>query len=77
MTSDGIALELSREEALVLFEWLTRFDHTGDAAFVDRAEERVLWDLHARLEAVLVEPLDSRYEELLALARAKMRDTSM
>lgn len=74
MAEEKVRLELTREEALVLFEWLSRFDEAANAAFEDQAEQRVLWDVEAMLESALVEPLDPRYRELLARARAKVRD---
>lgn len=69
-----VNLELSREQALVLFEWLSNFNATEDRQFDDQAEERVLWDIEAMLESSLVEPFDARYKELLAEARAAVRD---
>lgn len=74
MAEPKISVELSRAEALVLFEWVARFNKTRRSDFEDQAEERVLWDLEAMLEAVLVEPLESKYDDLLASARAKVRD---
>ncbi len=74
MSDPTIRVELSAAEALVLFEWLARFNKTRQADFEDAAEERVLWNLEALLEAVLVEPLASNYADLLALARAQVRD---
>lgn len=73
--SEEISVGLSRDEALVLFEWLAR---TGadeqPAVFEDQAEQRVLWDLEAVLEKHLTEPLRSDYRELLEAARARVRD---
>jgi hypothetical protein len=75
MATGKVALGLSREEALVLFEWLHRFNKGEGHEFADQAEQRVLWDIEAMLESELVEPLDPKYEELLASARAKVRDS--
>lgn len=74
MKSEKTIVELSREEALVLLEWLSRLNKTGNSAFVDQAEQRVLWDLEAMLEANLAEPFHPNYDELLAAARAAVRD---
>lgn len=75
MVADGISIALSRDQALVLFEWLAR---TGageqPAAFEDQAEQRVLWDLEAALETVLTEPLREDYRDLVAAARERLRD---
>ena len=74
MTEGKVTLQLSRDEALVLFEWVSRFNKTRTPAFEDQAEERVLWDLEARLESELVEPLRKDYARTLADARAHVRD---
>lgn len=72
---DEISIRLSREQALVLFEWLARTG-TADvpAVFKDQAEQRVLWDLESALEAKLTEPLREDYRNLVAAARAALRD---
>jgi len=70
-----IRIELSRDEALVFFEWLTRFNKTDSAKFEDQAEQRVLWDLEAMLESSIEEPLTPAYNDLLMQARAKVRDS--
>jgi hypothetical protein len=75
MANNKVTLELSREEALVFFEWLTRFNKAEWVSFDDQAEQRVLWDIEGMLESTLVEPLDPKYNELLAAARAKVRDS--
>jgi hypothetical protein len=74
MADNRIQLELSRDEALVFFEWLSRFNKVENSTFEDQAEQRVLWDIEAKLESILVEPLDANYDELLAKARAHVRD---
>ncbi|MRG58759.1 hypothetical protein GE115_02560 [Agromyces sp. CFH 90414] len=71
-----VKFSLSRSEALVLFDWLSRFNETGDPAFADQAEERVLWDIEAFLERQLPEPFDPDYERLLATAREAVRDST-
>lgn len=74
MTETKLHLSLSREEAVVFFEWLSRFNKAEGVTFEDQAEQRVLWDLEASLESRLVEPFDPNYAELLARAREKVRD---
>lgn len=72
--SDRIGVELSRDEALVLYEWLCRFNQREDTTFDDQAEQRVFWDLEASLESSLDEPLSESYPDLLAAARERVRD---
>ena len=74
MWSKSVTIELTSEAALVLYDWLTRFNQREETAFADQAEERVLFDLEALLEKALVAPLQSDYAVLVAQARAHVRD---
>ncbi|MFN3202341.1 MAG: hypothetical protein ACE366_28340 [Bradymonadia bacterium] len=71
-----VTIELTGDEALVLFEWITRFTKRENEGFEDQAEERVLWQIEAVLEKALVEPFKPDYDRLLAAARARVRDES-
>ena len=71
---EKITLELSKDEALVLFDWIKRFNEKGNNKFEDQAEERVLWDIEAILEKNLVIPFEKNYSELLRTARKRIRD---
>jgi hypothetical protein len=70
-----VHIEFSDDEALVLFEWLSRENESTTLEFDDQAEQRVLWDLLAQLEKTLTAPLSPDYKALLAKARAAVRDT--
>jgi hypothetical protein len=74
MQSKSVKIELTSDAALVLYDWLTRLNQREETDFVDQAEERVLFDLEAMLEKVLVAPLHSDYAALLAQARSHVRD---
>lgn len=75
-SADGdVNLSLTQDEALVLFEWLATFNKT-EYQFVDQAERRVLWDLEARLESTLTAPFRDDYLNVVAAARARLRDSS-
>ena len=74
MRSKSVKIEFTSDAALVLYDWLTRFNQRAETDFVDQVEERVLFDLEARLEKVLVAPLQSDYAALLAHARLHVRD---
>jgi hypothetical protein len=74
MTQPKVSLDLSNDEALVLLDWLRRFNQNASSEFEDQAEQRVLWDIEAMLESALAEPFDAKYDELLAAARARVRD---
>jgi hypothetical protein len=69
-----IRLELTGDEALVLFEFLQRFDDEGTLAVQDQAEERALWNLHILLQKQLVEIFQPEYKALVAAARDRLRD---
>lgn len=68
-----VAIELTVDEALVLFEWLSRFNQNENVAFEDAAEQRVLFDLESKLESSLTAPLEPNYKEQLAEARSRVR----
>ena len=74
--ADTVAIQLTPDEALVLFDWLSRFNAIGDGTFRDQAEQRVLWDVEAVLESNLVAPFDAQYDRLLAAAREQVRNGS-
>lgn len=72
--TDAVRIELSRSEALVLYEYLRRCDDADQYAFVDQAEQRALWKLECALEPQIGEIFDPSYGELLRAARAAVRD---
>jgi hypothetical protein len=74
MSNERVSVELTSSEAIVLFEFLSRFSNDDILRIEDQAEERLLWDLCASLESILAEPLAGNYHELLAKARGQVRD---
>lgn len=77
MEPDRVELSLSKDEAIVFFDWLARFNQAGRKESIeDQAEERVLWDLQALLETTLEEPFNRDYSQRLAAARANVRDAA-
>jgi hypothetical protein len=71
---EAVHLKLSNDMALVLFEFLHRFDDERSLIIADQAEERALWNLHGLLQKQLVEIFDPNYCELLTAARDRLRD---
>jgi hypothetical protein len=67
-----ILIELSHDEALVLFEWLARVD--GCLPVIDPSEQDVLWQIEGQLEKNLVEPLAADYKDAVDAARSRLRD---
>ena len=69
-----VNLELSSDEALVLFEFLSRFVDKEQLEISDQSEKRVLWDLQATLEKKLVEPFRADYNDILEKAQSRLRN---
>lgn len=71
----NILVELSNDEALVLLNWLSRFNEIENSnLFEDQSEERILWDLESVLEKVVTTTFKADYKETLSSAREKLRD---
>lgn len=69
-----VQISLSADEALVLFEFLSRFDESNELTIVDQAEERALSNLLGPLQKQLVPPFQQDYVEQLQQARNRLRD---
>ena len=74
MEGNKIVLSFTKNEALVLFEFVCRFSDDKELSIQDQAEERVLWNMCGSLEKVLAEPFDPDYETILQQARDEVRD---
>jgi len=48
---------LDADEAIILFEMLSRWNEDSTFALADQAEQRVLWNLCCALEEQLAEPI--------------------
>jgi hypothetical protein len=71
--SDRVTIHLSRDEALVLFEWLHRSeDEDRLSPLAHHGEQVALWNLSALLERELVEPFMQEYTKLLKEARERL-----
>ena len=66
-------LTLSNAEALVLFDFVTRFSTTDVLELEDRAEAQALWNVGCLLEKQLVEVFDPSFNSLLQAARDELR----
>lgn len=70
-----INLKLTKNEALVFYEFLARFNNQDrKEIFEDQAEERVLWDIECCLEKQLVEPFQKDYKVLVQKSRDEVRN---
>ena len=75
-TDNDVTITLTRDEAIVLFEFLSRYSEAPhELRIADQAEQRVLWNMQANLESALHEPINNpNYEERVTRARAAVRD---
>lgn len=71
---DDVKIKLSKDEALVLFELLSRFSDTGQLMIADPSEERVLWKLTCLFEKSLSEPFSKNWLSTLEEARNRLID---
>lgn len=73
--NNSVNIQMSNSEALVLFDFLSRFneqDHT--LLFKDQSEQRVLFDLECILETELAAILKANYQELLKVSQDEIKD---
>lgn len=75
MSAETIKIELNSDEALILFELLSRYSDTDELAIEDQAEQRVLWNLCCDLEKLLIEPFSNNYREMVVDSRSRIRDS--
>ena len=75
--AEAVRLELTGDVALVLFEFLARFDDDGTLAIHDQAEEKALWLLQAQLEKQLLEIFHPDCKALVSAARGRLRDPAV
>lgn len=71
MSNDQICVQLSKSEALVLFEWLARTDNEQSIPAKNEAEQKVLWILEGQLEKQLP-VFDENYTTLLEEAYSRI-----
>lgn len=76
MKEHKIEISLKKDEAIVLFEFLSRFSRTDLLQIEHQAEERALWDLTCSLEKKLSEPFSGDYSKILKSARERLKDNT-
>jgi hypothetical protein len=74
-SQEKIRVELSRQNALVLWAFLNRCDEEDHYSWADQAEQRALWDLEILLQRQLPEITSPDYVKLLKEAQDQIRDT--
>jgi len=73
-TNSDVQIALTADEALVLFEFLSRYSDSEELNIVDQAEQRVLWNLCCIFEKKLIAPFNMEYAQALSEARARLLD---
>jgi hypothetical protein len=63
-TASNYTITFTDDEALILFDWLARFEDGESVApgLTDTAEERVFWVVEGQLQSQLTRPLDPNYK---------------
>ncbi|WOB06897.1 hypothetical protein [Piscinibacter gummiphilus] len=72
--SNGINVNLSEDEALVLFEFFARFDETNLFRMRNNAEFVAFMRISGQLEKALVAPFEPAYQERIEEARARLTE---
>ncbi len=72
MNSKPVAIELTKDESLVLFEWLSKQSDADHPIEIDPVERLALDRLLAKFESELVEILNPNYKRLLDEARKRL-----
>ena len=67
-----VVLEFSRAEALVLFDWLAKFNEEEQEE-IDDIEQQVLFNVEAQLESILTEPLEADYKAAVERAKEQLK----
>jgi len=71
---DNVDITLTKDEALVLFDFLSRFSNQEKLSIQDQAEERALWNLTCLFEKSLAEPFSTEWKSIIEGARNRLRD---
>lgn len=71
---ENVQINLTKDEAIILFEFLSRFSNEDILEISDQSEARVLWNIQCDLEKMLSEAISEKYKEILKKARDIVRD---
>ena len=75
-TDGDVRIDLTKSQAIVLFEWLSRNWEVGclqgEDSFADPSEKQVLMWLEGALQRTLSEPFDAQYHRILNSAKREV-----
>ena len=74
MSNNKIKVEITNDEALVLFEFLSRYSDTDTLSIEHQSEQRALWNLTCVFEKTINEAFGSDYKKSLEAARNRLQD---
>jgi hypothetical protein len=69
-----VEIKLTKDEALVLFDFLSRFSNDDKLIIQDQAEERALLNLTCVLEKQLAEPFSPDWKKIIEAAKNRLRN---
>jgi len=69
-----VNINLTEDEAWVLFEFVRRFSDTDKLEIKDQAEERAIWNLTCIFEKTLHQEKDIDYKKFIEECRERLRD---
>lgn len=69
-----VEIKLTKDEALVLFDFVSHFSNDDKLSIQDQAEERALWNLTCIFEKQLVEPFSPEWDKIIEAAKNRLRD---
>jgi hypothetical protein len=72
MDNNSVTIELSKDESLVLFEWLSKQSNADCPIEIDAVEQYALDRLLGRFEKKLAEPFNPNYIKILEDARKNL-----
>ncbi len=73
-TDKVLTIKLKKDEALVIFEYLSKFQKSSEFDKLDGSEKHSLLQILGQLEKNLVEPFNPNYKELLESSKQKLRE---
>jgi hypothetical protein len=69
-----VEIKLTKDEALVLFDFVSRFSNDDKLIIQDQAEERALLNLTCVLEKQLAEPFSPDWKKIIEAAKNRLRN---
>ena len=74
MGKEKVNVKLTKQEAIIFFDFLSRFNDSNKLNIEDHSEEIVLWSLCCQLESILVEPFRGEWKQVLLKARQEVKE---